>query len=602
MSDSDDFIQNLRSRWSAIDTLGIDFTNSPFGLTEEGLKDFRGFVLKGEKGSVHTIRKQRFENCDLTYAQFIDCEIVDSLFVGTTLIEVNFHSCRIASSPTPNCKIARNIPYQAPSSNTFEQDVRQLSRIARNYLLKPSKLELLSEADFKKAAIYCMSLKSVPSRIAFSILSEQFNLFDDDVFLIVLNQDDLSAFVSAETELVTRLFDVYPQGLGEVAWALNQKIVASDALAKLPIRETSIQRLQILTSSAPTKSQECPEDSFWQIIDKCRPNAPRFSPEAHTARTQEVLTKLTDEELIAFSTIKQNLFDQAYTWELMDAARTIGSQETSDDDFFDFRVNLIFQGREQFYNALRDPDTQLLCLEDARLLLKEKLDFVCPDTAERISDSLDSNYNPRNLHPGGREIADEPEYYRATFPNLYTRYWNHNLDRIKDELREPSGLIESINNHNHDLVRLFARERSNLLWLRGTSGRLPLDIAIASGDYTTQLILLRANASSDINKIDLSNLLISVLHEISNGYYCAAWLNDIEFHVWDVIMHRGTLPGDPECVYWDPNDGLANDLIWLSEQVQRWPLYRNSEVTTISLDEWKPVFETWKRRQESNSY
>lgn len=596
VSHSDESIQKLRDRWGALDANSVDFSISPFGLTDEGLKDFRGLVVKGQKDSIYTFRKQRFENCDLTYAQFVNCEIIDSIFVGTKLVEVNFHSCRVASSPTPNCKIDRNIPYQPPKLDTFAQDVRRLSRMSREHLLKPSKLELLDDSDFERAAIFCMSLNSVPSQIAFSILSEQFNLFDDEVPLIVVNQDDFSPRITGEGELIMMLFGVQPRGLGEVAWARNRKIVKSDILAKLPIREIAVQRLQLLTSKVPKSTEEMSEETFWQIIENCRPKTFRFSTEAHTARISEVLTNLTDEEILGFSRFKDNLTDQAYTWELSDAARTIGSQQTSDDDFIDFRVNLIFQGRDAFYDALRDPDTHLLRLEDAKLLLEQKFDFACMDLTERVSDVT------RNLvgkEPGGIAGPDEPEHFRANFPNLYARYWSHERDAIQNDVYEASSLIESIINHNHNFLRRLLHKRSNLIRVRGINGRLPLDVAIAAGDPIAQLALIRANAPSDSNKIDLETLLVDCLQAISNGYYCASWLDDIEFYAWDVIMHKGTLPGDPECVFWDPNDEFASDLIWLSEQVQRWPVYRD-EIATIPLDEWIPIFQKWKQNRNLN--
>ncbi len=120
-----------------------------------------------------------------------------------------------------------------------------------------------------------------------------------------------------------------------------------------------------------------------------------------------------------------------------------------------------------------------------------------------------------------------------------------------------------------------------------------MDIALASGNAEVTLALARASAPSDA-EIDLNRLLVDCLVQISD-WYCASWLSDIEFIVWDVIMHQGALPGDPEEIYLDHE--FAQDLLWLFEQVRRWPMDSADGIEMIPEKEWLSHFNEWKKKR-----
>ena len=73
-------LKPLKQRWNGIDKL--DFRSSPFGVTDEGRKDFRGLDLQRYRPRHKTLKGRRFEKCDFSFSDgwppldrsvFLDC-------------------------------------------------------------------------------------------------------------------------------------------------------------------------------------------------------------------------------------------------------------------------------------------------------------------------------------------------------------------------------------------------------------------------------------------------------------------------------------------------------------------------------------------------
>ncbi len=423
--------QALRARWKAIDVKSVNFAESPFGITEDGLQDFRGYTVRGTLGEEYIISKKRFEKCDLSFSQFVHCKIIDSWFVSSKLYAVDFHSCQVISCPMPNCMTELWVRYQKPESPkmSFETHLRFLLSGIDQSRLKVRTRAQLELIDLERAVVFCLSMQSAPSSEAFIILAKLLALSVDPPPLVVLSQDEFSNRSKRDRQQLKILFDGKPSGLGEVAWIQNQKVIASDCLAKLPIRETVIERLGLLGCQAPESSTAMSEERFWEIVDLANPYERIYAPQAHADRLIEVLKALSDRDRRLFENFRDSLSSQIYTFEMATAASIVGTG-CGDDSFGEFCNALIYRGREVFYNVLKNPEEALLNLDGAHYLLLEGFTYLSEivDKQRLNSDDALLPARPSCLWPsagfGGVPIDDEEKAFRKCFPKLFKKYWN----------------------------------------------------------------------------------------------------------------------------------------------------------------------------------
>lgn len=112
-------LRTLKSRWfenndakKALDGIKLIFKNggmlknehSPFGLTEDGLIDFRGIDLRQQQ-----IKKINVQNIDLSQSQFVNSWIEDSVFENANFENVDFsemseHGNQFHKVRFSNCK------------------------------------------------------------------------------------------------------------------------------------------------------------------------------------------------------------------------------------------------------------------------------------------------------------------------------------------------------------------------------------------------------------------------------------------------------------------------------------------------------------------
>lgn len=93
-------------------------------------------------------------------------------------------------------------------------------------------------------------------------------------------------------------------------------------------------------------------DGFWKLIEA---NSAEDCYE-HAENVQLALSKLSAEEIAAFSRQMREVEAESYTWELWGAAYLINGG-CSDDGFDYFRGWLMTMGRSVFEQALKNPDS-----------------------------------------------------------------------------------------------------------------------------------------------------------------------------------------------------------------------------------------------------
>jgi hypothetical protein len=94
---------------------------------------------------------------------------------------------------------------------------------------------------------------------------------------------------------------------------------------------------------------------FWKMIETAREAANR-NIEKQLELLVEALAKESDEDIIRFDQILDDMIDKAYRPILMDACDFINCT-CSDEDFSDFRAWLVAQGGDVFEKAIENPDS-----------------------------------------------------------------------------------------------------------------------------------------------------------------------------------------------------------------------------------------------------
>lgn len=442
--------QELRARWKAIDVKAVNFAESPFGLTEDGLQDFRGYTVRGILGDEHIVSKKRFEKCDLSFSQFVHCKIIDSWFVSSKLYAADFHSCQVISCPMPNCMTELWVRYQAPEPPfvSLEEHIRLLLAGIDQSRLKVRTRAQLELIDLNRAVVFCLSMQSAPSSEAFIILAKLLASSVDPPPLVVLSQDEFSNRSKRDRQQLKILFDGKPSGLAEVAWIQNQKVIASDYLARLPIRETVIERLGLLGCRAQEGSTAMSEERFWEIVDLANPYERPYLPKAHAERLLGVISALSDMQLEQFEKFKDSLLAQTYTFQMATAASTIGTG-CGDDTFAYFCAALIYRGREVFYDVLSNAEEALLKLNGAHYLLLEGFGYITDiETSKRVAlnqvvDTAEQVCLCPRIGLGGQPIDDDEKAFRKHYPKLFKKYWDKKEFQLNYALSLDFGSVES---------------------------------------------------------------------------------------------------------------------------------------------------------------
>lgn len=103
------------------------------------------------------------------------------------------------------------------------------------------------------------------------------------------------------------------------------------------------------------------DQKFWRLIDEARNAA--GDQEARVEALTAALTRLGNQEIVAFQLALTNHVRRSYTWPLWGAAGLIKGH-LSDDTFEYFRSWLIYKGQAAYEAAMVDPDSLASTMDD----------------------------------------------------------------------------------------------------------------------------------------------------------------------------------------------------------------------------------------------
>ena len=138
-------------------------------------------------------------------------------------------------------------------------------------------------------------------------------------------------------------------------------LIGCNPKSKTSVPETAVANKTIAsTNDNDPGNLMLDEDKFWQEIAKTH----------NGISLTNILNKINPEEIVAFSNRFDSLMSTAYDWRLWGGAFVIYGG-CSDDCFDDFRANLIMQGKERFYQTLRDPESSITWINANELTVDE---------------------------------------------------------------------------------------------------------------------------------------------------------------------------------------------------------------------------------------
>lgn len=140
-------------------------------------------------------------------------------------------------------------------------------------------------------------------------------------------------------------------------------------------------------------------NEFWEIIE----NGKNSDNPEDVLKTQ--LRKLSPDQIHAYTTYFNNMFDNAYRWDIWCAAYLLGGGGCSDDGFTYFVRGLIAKGREIYDVALDDPNI-LADFLDAPCFRNEEFGYAARDVYEEIT----GTELPRHDHPDCTLVEWPSEY------------------------------------------------------------------------------------------------------------------------------------------------------------------------------------------------
>lgn len=158
-------------------------------------------------------------------------------------------------------------------------------------------------------------------------------------------------------------------------------------------------------------------EQFWQSIAAVHADSHGGMREkCDLLRTR--LAALSSEELLSFLNHFEERMDQAYSWDLWGAAYIIGGG-CGDDQFMDFRSNLISLGRERYQRSLQDPES-LAELSLTRDIFFEGFSYAALGVYHDRTGKLPVRQGVHPTEPSGRDWAEDDLPKR--YPKLFARY------------------------------------------------------------------------------------------------------------------------------------------------------------------------------------
>lgn len=163
---------------------------------------------------------------------------------------------------------------------------------------------------------------------------------------------------------------------------------------------------------------------FWQLVTVTDRTS---DPHSVSERLKELLSALSDIQLIEFDKQFSLCMRQSYTWDLFGAAFVMAGCN-DEYGFSEFRCWLISRGESVFNTALDNPDSLALCtplyyLNEQPYPYLDEYDLIAGLLYEaRNEDELP--FVPSGLdQPKGKRFKDKPKFLKQSYPLLFTKYW-----------------------------------------------------------------------------------------------------------------------------------------------------------------------------------
>lgn len=168
------------------------------------------------------------------------------------------------------------------------------------------------------------------------------------------------------------------------------------------------------------------ETEFWGLIERTKKKTSDSSEQIELLT--ELLSERPEEDIVAFEKVFLKLHAVSYQSDLWAAAYTIRGG-CSDDSFDYFRGWLIAQGKDVFYNALKDPETlaRVIKQEDGPGLACEEM-LSAASNAYEIKTGNDTIYDqipPGFIKHRKINLDWEDEDLKDMFPKLWKKFVNY---------------------------------------------------------------------------------------------------------------------------------------------------------------------------------
>ena len=142
---------------------------------------------------------------------------------------------------------------------------------------------------------------------------------------------------------------------------------AAPLLTRAQMQQAEHQRSAALNEQCPSSVTEITPDTFWALLSQAK-TACGGNQRAAAYWLVERLLEMGPEQALNFHSIMHGYMEAANKYGLWNAATLIHEDGCYVDGFEDFRAWLIFQGRETYLAALKDPDSLAdvpACAEDS---------------------------------------------------------------------------------------------------------------------------------------------------------------------------------------------------------------------------------------------
>ena len=159
-------------------------------------------------------------------------------------------------------------------------------------------------------------------------------------------------------------------------------------------------------------------------------------------------------------------------------------------------------------------------------------------------------------------------------------------------------IIRTILDSDLPAVRKIISEDAGAAWQKSETGKTPIQVAFAAGNYPICAALLKHTPQClDEIPITVSDLLEQLIRDFSQSTLCSSWNQNIEYDLWALVTHdpdykRGydrDLKADPDSL---------SEIGWIARWAEGWFHWPDSEGFPIFVaeDEWEQRYRKHKIR------